>query len=471
MEGDIRQIAEDLKSPAGNSPRFSSPDAINANREAFVEKCHDTWKRLHLRAIEEILTWDAFMRAETIARTRRSKEDAHVGKPMQAFGKHNLAIWRKVNDSIVWSILGLRRHVIKRLCLYKERTYLSESNAESVLDFLNDVNASPLKLALWNDATSCIDIGDVTVIENGLAPHPRFLELKEGRVNDDILELFDKGEEDLQSGFTLFFDKYGKKGFDQIDRVIRQKVTADQAIDLLNNDKGIDPVTGREMKVMESPIPEDFYDHKLNEVLKEACRTKKDAISTIDGCLWVFANANKYISRAEAIERFTSLLNKRISGCPLSRSEKHPSWDKGKLFGLDDMNLRRPLAKPLFVRNLDSDIIASVIAGDLSRRVFLYFDWDGFARLIDKAGATFKWSSEKKARQSRAGDPRLRPPIIYGRIPEVYVGEVCGHITDPNLVEMLCDGKTPNTMAIETVAALQHIYQQYKSGEYGPKRS
>jgi hypothetical protein len=35
-----------------------------------------------------------------------------------------------------------------------------------------------MAIAIWSDATSCVDVGDLTVIENGLRPVPRFIELK-----------------------------------------------------------------------------------------------------------------------------------------------------------------------------------------------------------------------------------------------------------------------------------------------------
>ena len=85
-------------------------------------------------------------------------------------------VWRKVNDAIIWSALGHQRHMVKRLCLYRRRTYLTENNDLSALATIKQLNADPLALAIWNDATSCVDIGDVTLIPNGLAPHPVFLE-------------------------------------------------------------------------------------------------------------------------------------------------------------------------------------------------------------------------------------------------------------------------------------------------------
>lgn len=90
-----------------------------------------------------------------------------------------------------YRLVALRRTAAscEAVCLYRNRGNLSESNPGFSRAALAEINARPLAIAIWNDATSCVDVGDLTVIENGLRPIPRIIELKQGTVNDPIDEL------------------------------------------------------------------------------------------------------------------------------------------------------------------------------------------------------------------------------------------------------------------------------------------
>ena len=107
-EDKIRLAIVALQTPAGSSERFSSLKAIQQNHEAFVIACHDTWKKLQGTATKEIFYFDGFAR----------REQTHpIGRGTAEFANYNRAVWRRVNDGIVWSIFGAQRHVVKRLCL------------------------------------------------------------------------------------------------------------------------------------------------------------------------------------------------------------------------------------------------------------------------------------------------------------------------------------------------------------------
>jgi hypothetical protein len=107
FEETIEAASRALQTPAGSDDRFSSLASIAAHREDFVHACHDTWKRWHEKAVQEILIFDAFARAEQ----RRP-----IGASAKEYGDYYRAVWCRVNDAIVWSVFGTRRDIIKRLC-------------------------------------------------------------------------------------------------------------------------------------------------------------------------------------------------------------------------------------------------------------------------------------------------------------------------------------------------------------------
>jgi hypothetical protein len=86
-------------------------------------------------------------------------------------------LWRRVNDAVAWGMLG-RREMIRQLCQHRVRPTLIESNPQSVAMVLDDINKDPLSMAIWNDATTFLDVGDITARRSG-TKELDFIELKQ----------------------------------------------------------------------------------------------------------------------------------------------------------------------------------------------------------------------------------------------------------------------------------------------------
>lgn len=452
------EAARELSRPAGDSEQFSTGTAIRANYGAFVVACHETWKRWHDRAVKEILTWDAFARRE---RTHP------IGPAAEEFADYNRAVWRRVNDAIIWTMVGLERHVVKRLCLYRRRGFLAESNPDSVLSTLAQLNADPKVIAIWNDATSCVDLGDITCVRVHQAMEPFFVELKEGKVNAAVLELLRADDDEFGRKLQEFTKLYGKKGVAQFNRVTRQKAITAQAITLLQDEHGTDPVTGHELSVTEIPVAPNTYDRALNRILVEASNRAAEVTEAIEGCLWVHASQTKALNRYEARRHFRDFIASRFPQLQLQRQQLDPR-DHDRIVCLNEC-FTPPLAKPIFLRTLDADKIGSVIYGELMFKVFFYLDWEAFGVIIREEGGEFGWSSAKIARRARALKRELQPVIAGGRVPQVKVGPTTVSITEPMLVQLFFDGLTPRVMAktiVEAARALAAIVER-KSGSKG----
>jgi hypothetical protein len=445
----IEQATSALWKPAGDSPRFASMTAIRDNHYDFVVACHKTWKHWHQKAVREILFFDGFALAE--------KTDP-MGPQAEEFANYNRAVWRRINDAIVWSIFGGERHVIKRLCLYRPRTFLSESNASEAMGTVAALNSEPLSIAIWNDATSCVDIGDVLFVKDGRVPVPEFIELKGGNVNSEIVEIAQLNGAERESRLQAFREKYGKNGLKQFERVLRQKKIADQALDLLLDERGTDPVTGYPMEVVSLPHVPETYDEHLNRVLLEAIDRHSEVLELIDGCLWLYASADPSCNRHQAAHRFHQQLVSRGVCESATTKRRLPRWDRDRIVPLG-ATFAQPVAKPLFIRPLDARVIASVTYGALMFKAYLYIDWKRFATVIHDAGARFTWGSDKEMRRARAMPTHVRPPIFGGKLPIVYVGDVKMFITDPAIVQMLFDGIAPRSIAKSLIAHAEHLKQ------------
>jgi hypothetical protein len=394
------------------------------------------------------------------------REKTHpIGHGIKEFGEYNRAVWRRINDTIVWSLFGGHRHRVKRLCLYRKRGDLSESNPDAAKAALAAINARPMSIAIWNDATSCADIGDLTVITDGRRPIPQFVELKEGAVNEAIHELLGtEGNVHPNAAVEAFKEKYGKQAVQQLNRVLRQNAVGNQAIELLVNEKGIDPVTGLHVSVSETEGEQTTYDETLATMLDTALTSGRDVIECVDGCLWIYASGEPRQNWQKSGQLFLQYLDDRIPEFPALPQEKHPRWDRDKIQLLSS-SVYRPLARPLYLRKIPPPQIAALTFGILRENVMLYLDWAGFAQLIQKAGGELKWGSQRDVGRARAMHPGVRPPIIRGRLPQIHVGGAIAYVMDPNLVEMYFDGVTPWSMAQDIVGTMRRMIEQHKQGE------
>lgn len=75
--------------------------------------------------------------------------------------KRCLAIWRRINDAIVWVLLGYKDHVIRTVCHRKGRPQLASANPDAIRTLFNNLNSDPMTIAIWSDATTCVDLGDI----------------------------------------------------------------------------------------------------------------------------------------------------------------------------------------------------------------------------------------------------------------------------------------------------------------------
>jgi hypothetical protein len=232
IQDQLPAIIRMLRKPAGDDPQFSSLEAIAAKRPAFTEKVHSTWKQLHIRSLDEILT---------VEKVLSSFSGKKLPPGFEWYLRRTIDLWRRINDAIVWALVGQRDHVIRTVCHRKDRPRLTDANPVAIRKFLDKVNADPQSIAIWSDATSCVDLGDVLCRSFSCGLNG-FLEVKSGLVNDKIFDLMDvKGtQEEIVKAIANFADEHGPKAVKQLERVIRQRQSYNQVMDIIEYDRGFD---------------------------------------------------------------------------------------------------------------------------------------------------------------------------------------------------------------------------------------
>lgn len=432
----LRRAIEALRLPAGDDPRFSSLESIAAHRDDFVAHVHTTWKQLHVEAIGEIVNIEALL-----ARSDMSKMPA----AFISWLRHVRRLWRRVNDAVAWGMIG-KPHVIRRLCAYRARPTLIESNPATVAAILDDINDSPMSMAIWNDATTCIDVADITC-RRGSA-ELEFIELKEGKVNQAIHDLHVSLSRHRKAGdrraaeqaMDEFFDAYGAKGFKQALRVTRQLMRDSRVMDLVNLDIGPDPDLDVTVEVVESSAKTESYDDELSACLRRA-EADGTATACVDGCLWVYASSDLRLTRRDAVADFSRRV---FEASPETKTWLRERTGKDVLnpVGSVDQWSFMPTAIPLFLRPLDVDDVLDLVYGRLTGRVLLFFDWLRFEDVVRGAGCALTW---------------VRPRPVAGRHIEQIVGKRTPRIGRSNgrgirlggaiTREMLADGIRPVSAA------------------------
>jgi hypothetical protein len=444
IQDELPVIIRALRQPAGYDPHFQSMELIRQNRAEFLKRVHATWKQIHKRSLEEILQIEAILTPD---------HRKQLPKDFVWFLDRTALLWRRVNDALVWLLVGQQDHVIRTVCQRKNRPRLSEANAAPMLKFLERVNADPQTIVIWSDATTCVDVGDIVCnsFSGGLNG---FIEVKEGVVNDKILDLmFTKGTpEEITSRIASFEERYGTKAMKQLDRVVRQHQRNRQVTEILHHDRGFHPHRQAEVIISELTVPVESYDRQLQQIIDSSVHDV--VLQCLDRCLWAYADRNPSKSADDKIKDFQQAL---LVACPASMQ-----WLRQHLGSAEpfiaipvEENLMCPEAMPLFLRQLEPETIRDLLIGKLMHSVFLFFDWHVFEQMIVELGAQLKWSAAKEGRRTNAKPEPQRRATFGGRIARIQLLD--GHFVEglSKIYRILFDGITPSTIAAQYVEQLK----------------
>ncbi|MGR3303305.1 MAG: hypothetical protein ACUZ8I_12490 [Candidatus Scalindua sp.] len=431
------EVTKKLIFPAGDSEKFSSLDKIRENRDEFIIRVHDTWKQVHTKSIEEIMN---------IEKLLKNQDVQAFGKDFIWFMNHSKQLWRRINDSIIWSIFS-DRHIVKRLCLYRQRPPLIGANIDSELQVLNDLNKEPYNIAILNDATYFVDIGDITLAnpKDNISSH---IEIKEGKVNEIITDIFhlNPNDESFKKTVSEFFDNYGEEGFKQFERYYKQQERNNQMLRLLKNGEGYEPYTQQRIKIQESFVLDDYYDDKFDQLL-EQIKVTKDGVIVIDDCLWIYASYNLENTLEDHKKRFLELIINNNPMDVITIRSVFDNSEEGRVIPINEW-ISQHVCIPLFLRNLSAFNIAEIVLGKLLTRVFMFFDWNQFGQLFKKFDGSFIWSSKKTGRREKSQPLHKRSCLVIDdRIPQISFKRGISFVTGANLIRILFDGLKPSVLA------------------------
>jgi hypothetical protein len=413
FEQAARQIAYNafhygIRSVGGINPGTAS----RREQRRFIAACHKGYARAQDGLVERLLELEqAESKLKVLikdARRERRKDDARQMERALASIEHQDAVFRSIANGIAWTLLGARRWVIRRLVLNENPTPLASSNLKMGLEFVRSVNKNPQDFALLTDITSCIHVGDALVIQHdGQAPGLRFVELKEGEKNRIVLEFLESwGKTKCERALAIFATEQGEEMFKQADRMVRQHTRASQVMEILDTDRGTDPVTGAEVRIRGPEMEEDDYDEVFPKAIAEA-RKSGEHVFVVDQCLWVGVYDRDQIGHPMLSFKHHLhhvLLNQEECFLPENPSGEVMSQLHAEnvvpypILSLASM-AHVATATPIFIRPFALDDQVDIVTGAIT--VLVYIDWDTFFAQASKADFEARWETKRERGRSQ----------------------------------------------------------------------
>jgi len=427
-----------LRSPAGS--KYRTLEDCQKNKYQFGRDFHNGLFRFHLEMINQIMLVEEKLKTlpdQSLSENRISK----------CGFEHLRQIFRTLNDCIVWAVFPEPSFLINRLCRRRERGHLKDQNPASILRVITKLSETGETLAIWNDATRCIDLFDVTAIslESG---HINFYEVKEGVINEEISQIVSsKDVKKIEESLDDLYARRGISGINQFGRFVRQQLEGKKLHTLVSNEHVEDPYLKMQRAAISPRKPLESYDQQLDGLLTQV-RRKEFARIVIDDCLHILAINQERLSNNHSIDMLIEEeLKKRIH----TPSTNEPDCRKVLLWFQE--SIYSPIAMPVMLRPFDAHDIADICIGNVV--LFFMFDMNAWGRLFEES--RLSWSSKKEGRRELSKPFLERRMVIDSRVPTITSGTgKYVRLGDRILPLMMCESVRPLSMAQEYDYLLSH---------------
>lgn len=421
-----------LRSPAGT--KYKTLEDIQKNKGQFGRDFHNGLFRFHLEMINQIMLVEERLKAlprQSLPEHRTSKRGL----------EHLRQIFRTFNDCIAWILLPPEpSFVINRLCRHRKRGHLKDQNPTSILELITKLSETGETLAIWNDATRCIDLSDVTAISLE-SRQITFYEVKEGAVNEEIIQVVSsKDVKKIQEGLDDLYARRGISGIKQFARFARQQSEGTKLHALVSNENVEDPFLKKQRTAISPHKPLEYYDQELDGLLTQV-RRKEFARIVIDDCLHILAINQERLSNLHSIDMLIEEeLKKKI------RTPGTDEPDCRKVLLPFQESIYSPISMPVMLRLFDAYDIADICIGNLV--LFFMFDMNAWGRLFKES--RLSWSSKKEGRRELSKPFLERQMVIDSRVPSITSrsGNTV-RLGDRILPLIMCEGIRPLSMAQE----------------------
>ena len=438
----VREIADLAFANAVNSADFKKligthPKDWDENiQEKFIEKVHEGFKKSQNLLVQEVLVNQELLRQkkEELKETRRKRETEkteNISIEIEVL-EQRLSTFSHIADGIAWQLISGEIHIARRFHIGENSSkFLDSSNIEHAKKVVDEINKSPLDFALISDLTSFVQIGDVLIKNKNLVG---IMELKEGKVNDQIKDFFDElKQNDTAVTEDLINNKFDEKTAKQAKRMQRQILRAERATEVMNTDAGIDPVSETPIKISTPAIKTEGYQEefmKLNNILE----TKIWAYTVVENCLHIGMYRDKGIAMAGfAIEE---ILKKETENFII----------------IDWLSITNNLSQPIFAKPFPPDFIVDVLTGKI--KIIMGLNLDKLIEFFNILGIKTRWLTKKETAKAKQKEVRKGMVVVNNRAISMTLPYLGGEaiISGGIISKILYDNILPSNMALSLLS-------------------
>ena len=390
LQGLIKKFRFHLTESLSRSGEFRSICEAKADREGLFRALHREYKIAQEIMIAAHLEIEADISSSTDEAEQIKKE-------------HWKAIAELCFNTLVWICLRWQRDDIKRVFKGPKHGSSASRNAESVLKYVRKENER------WNEFAVALDFCRFECIADVLQIHltpdctkseMMLIEVKEGRVNEEIVEMIQVGSKE---GYFAFFDKYGASGIKQIERIFRQQKKLDQRIEIMSSSPGRFDTDEGKLIVNPESEPRLYYDETVKKLLKHL-QSEPVGHFIVDGCLLVAGIKN---DTQESLSFGDFLLRHSIHhafSCECSFCMEKDDWMSifRDIKMLDGLAMFGSVAfSGLIAKAISETDLLDLLFGKI--RMFYHLDGDRFIELCQGLGLDAGYLSVKESSRLRSG--------------------------------------------------------------------
>ena len=352
---------------------------MRAHAQESVRTIHTGFKNAQHQIIEGLLKIQSRIKRskEQLKEARRQKSDQKELLAEVTILEYKEVVLKHLADTIFWQLIEGKLYISRRF--YQNvpgNKSLDETNYESVLLVANSINENPDNFVLLTDITNYVQIGDLFGVVDGKRV---LIEVKEGERNYEILKDIEAANNsDLP--IRKLFDKYKEhpKDLEQIKRILKQENVANDEINIINTDRGHDPVTNRNIKIFTPKEDTQYYYDELHDLEMQLMTRNFWAYTVIDDCLHIGLYKNKW----------------KMLGRPLLEIIAKDQKIEHKII-VDARSVMKTMDSPLLFLPFSKQLVLDILLGKVL--MFLMLDIDKFMELYKYYGTTCSWTSRKEA--------------------------------------------------------------------------
>jgi hypothetical protein len=426
-------------------PRYSTEEKIREDFPGFQREIFKAHKSALTILVDRILELERLLSETTGAAHPRSPD-------MRTLKLH---FWKRLLEmtynTFVWIHVGMDRSNTRKVFKGPKYGDLSHQNVDSVLAYINEVNMDPNKFAIPLDFCSFSPICDIVQIDYSESENVRrtnFIEVKSGKVNEEMLETIHARTPDA---YFKFFDTHGKKGRKQMERFFRQQMMLDKSRKLINAKPGVyeNPVNGEPpLIVLPNEARVVHFSDKITELLEKAER-KEFAVDSIDNCLTIGALNGK--------EEKTLLLGEYDVRLYIYHCFFNPATLDGPPYAANLPEMLNGITLTDWVEGFKSVVLEPIITRDLpdkhlmdlllgKKRLRLFFSPESFVALCRDNGIRAEFTTAKEANHLRSSGLAKGLVEFDGRFINLFLGDAIATFGDGWLHEMLFNWVRPTSV-------------------------